>query len=120
MPRRMPDFPDSFHSWNFLSSIGSGITLLSFAVLSLACESSFLFSSYRFYSRNSLSATAWMSTFSRTTLCAKGIGLNRLSCQSLLVFFLAGMDLEPAVAPVKSISFQHLSLSYNFFLFFIL
>merc|ERR1711959_412460 len=33
MPRRMPDFPDSFHSWNFLSSIGSGITLLSFAIL---------------------------------------------------------------------------------------
>merc|ERR1711972_1263696 len=32
MPRRMPDFPDSFHSWNFLSSIGSGITLLSFAM----------------------------------------------------------------------------------------
>merc|ERR1712166_1246619 len=31
MPRRIPDFPDSFHSWNFLSSIGSGITLLSFA-----------------------------------------------------------------------------------------
>ena len=28
MPRRVPDFPDSFHSWNFLSSIGSGITLL--------------------------------------------------------------------------------------------
>merc|ERR1712188_328073 len=27
MPRRIPDFPDSFHSWNFLSSIGSGITL---------------------------------------------------------------------------------------------
>merc|ERR1712146_682576 len=26
MPRRIPDFPDSFHSWNFLSSIGSGIT----------------------------------------------------------------------------------------------
>merc|ERR1712194_518479 len=33
MPRRMPDFPDYFHSWNFLSSIGSGITLLSFAIL---------------------------------------------------------------------------------------
>merc|ERR1712176_1316700 len=32
MPRRSPDFPDSFHSWNFLSSIGSGITLLSFAM----------------------------------------------------------------------------------------
>merc|ERR1712224_162000 len=31
LPRRIPDFPDSFHSWNFLSSIGSGITLLSFA-----------------------------------------------------------------------------------------
>merc|ERR1711939_4091 len=33
MPRRIPDFPDSFHSWNFLSSIGSGITLISFAKL---------------------------------------------------------------------------------------
>merc|ERR1712099_136336 len=33
MPRRIPDFPDSFHSWNFLSSIGSVITLLSFAFL---------------------------------------------------------------------------------------
>jgi len=34
MPRRMPDFPDYFHSWNFLSSIGSGITFLSFAIFS--------------------------------------------------------------------------------------
>merc|ERR1719442_152856 len=33
LPRRIPDFPDSFHSWNFLSSIGSGITLLSFSIL---------------------------------------------------------------------------------------
>merc|ERR1712100_432071 len=33
MPRRIPDFPDSFHSWNFISSVGSGITLLSFAIL---------------------------------------------------------------------------------------
>merc|ERR1712048_254154 len=33
MPRRIPNFPDSFHFWNFLSSIGSGITLLSFAML---------------------------------------------------------------------------------------
>merc|ERR1712109_21207 len=35
MPRRLPDFPDSFHSWNFLSSIGSGITFLSFAIFFL-------------------------------------------------------------------------------------
>merc|ERR1711871_1481711 len=32
MPRRICDFPDSFHSWNFLSSIGSGVTFLSFAM----------------------------------------------------------------------------------------
>jgi cytochrome c oxidase subunit 1 len=34
MPRRIPDFPDSFHSWNYLSSIGSGITFLSFTIFS--------------------------------------------------------------------------------------
>ena len=33
MPRRIPSFPDSFHSWNYLSSIGSGITFLSFSFL---------------------------------------------------------------------------------------
>ena len=33
MPRRIPDYPDSFHGWNFLASVGSGITLLSFAIL---------------------------------------------------------------------------------------
>merc|ERR1712025_353606 len=33
MPRRIPDFPDYFNSWNYLSSIGSGITLISFGVL---------------------------------------------------------------------------------------
>merc|ERR1711981_1438976 len=33
MPRRIPDFPDYFNSWNYLSSIGSGITLISFSML---------------------------------------------------------------------------------------
>jgi len=32
LTRRIPDYQDSFLSWNFLSSIGSGITLLSFAI----------------------------------------------------------------------------------------
>jgi cytochrome c oxidase subunit 1 len=35
IPRRIPDFPDSFHSWNFLSSIGSGITFLSFTTMKI-------------------------------------------------------------------------------------
>ena len=34
LTRRIMDYPDSFHSWNFLSSIGSGITLLSFTIFS--------------------------------------------------------------------------------------
>ena len=33
-PRRIPDFPDNFNSWNFLSSIGSSLTLLSTLLLS--------------------------------------------------------------------------------------
>ena len=33
MPRRIPDFPDYFNSWNYLSSIGSGITLISFGFM---------------------------------------------------------------------------------------
>ena len=33
MPRRIPDYPDDIHGWNFLASIGSGVTLLSFAIL---------------------------------------------------------------------------------------
>ena len=28
MPRRISDFPNYFNSWNYLSSIGSGITLI--------------------------------------------------------------------------------------------
>ena len=49
MPRRIPDFPDSFHSWNFLSSIGSGITFLSFAIFSF----NFNFLTLRFLSLRS-------------------------------------------------------------------
>merc|ERR1711990_917592 len=28
-PRRIPDFPDNFNSWNFLSSIGSSLLIIS-------------------------------------------------------------------------------------------
>ena len=43
MPRRIPDFPDSFHSWNFLSSIGSGITFLSFAMFIFSFSLSYVY-----------------------------------------------------------------------------
>jgi cytochrome c oxidase subunit 1 len=29
MPRRIPDFPDSFNQWNTVASVGSIITLIS-------------------------------------------------------------------------------------------
>jgi cytochrome c oxidase subunit 1 len=32
MPRRIPDYPDYLNSWNYMSSIGSGITLISFFI----------------------------------------------------------------------------------------
>ena len=40
MPRRIPDFPDSFYSWNLLSSVGSGVTLLSLVVLQVYFKNS--------------------------------------------------------------------------------
>ena len=33
MPRRVPDFPDILNSWNYISSLGSGLTLISFFIL---------------------------------------------------------------------------------------
>jgi heme/copper-type cytochrome/quinol oxidase subunit 1 len=34
MPRRIPDFPDYVNCWNYMSSLGSGITLISFLIAS--------------------------------------------------------------------------------------
>jgi cytochrome c oxidase subunit 1 len=47
MPRRMTDFPDYFHSWNLLSSLGSGITFLSFAMFQSFHESSYLYTIHK-------------------------------------------------------------------------
>ena len=33
MPRRILDFPDYINCWNYMSSIGSGITLISFFII---------------------------------------------------------------------------------------
>ena len=53
MPRRIPSFPDYFHSWNYLSSIGSGITFLYLSflyvyllILYSLCLSFFIFDYY--------------------------------------------------------------------------
>jgi heme/copper-type cytochrome/quinol oxidase subunit 1 len=35
MPRRIPDFPDYVNCWNYMSSLGSGITLISFFLLTI-------------------------------------------------------------------------------------
>lgn len=32
MPRRIPDYPDAFSGWNFISSIGSFIAIISLAL----------------------------------------------------------------------------------------
>ena len=61
MPRRIPDFPDSFYSWNLLSSVGSGVTLLSLVVFllllnyrSLLSSHSLSLCSYIIYYKNSI------------------------------------------------------------------
>ena len=47
MPRRIQSFSDPVHAWNYLSSIGSGITFLPFSVL-LFVFFLFLYSSFHF------------------------------------------------------------------------
>jgi len=32
IPRRVPDFPDNLFTWNYISSLGSGLTLISFFI----------------------------------------------------------------------------------------
>lgn len=32
MPRRIPDYPDAYHGWNFIASFGSYVSLLSLIV----------------------------------------------------------------------------------------
>jgi hypothetical protein len=64
MPRRIPDFPDSFHSWNFLSSIGSGITFLSFAMFSHHLFPFQLFSIHLFLIHFSFGTTFGLQSFS--------------------------------------------------------
>jgi heme/copper-type cytochrome/quinol oxidase subunit 1 len=32
MPRRIPDYPDAFEGWNYISSIGSMISVVSLAI----------------------------------------------------------------------------------------
>ena len=46
MPRRIPDFPDYFNSWNYLSSIGSGITLICWLYISMGFQVSFSWEYY--------------------------------------------------------------------------
>ena len=56
MPRRIPDFPDYFNSWNYLSSIGSGITLISFGMLIYLLV---LLSSWAYQMRLMLGRCSW-------------------------------------------------------------
>ena len=32
MPRRIPDYPDAYHGWNFIASFGSYVSLISLII----------------------------------------------------------------------------------------
>ena len=44
MPRRIPDYPDAFHGWNFVSSFGSIISVFATVI--------FLFLVYQLFTQN--------------------------------------------------------------------
>ena len=96
MQRRIPDFPDSYNSWNFLSSIGSGITFLSFAIFFLL-----------FFSLSSFSLLHSLNSCDHMLLSLANF--QHMSCYLLGEISLTFCKIS--VPKLSSFSYQHPSLS---------
>nr|YP_009440923.1 cytochrome c oxidase subunit I [Hydromanicus wulaianus]AHC32053.1 cytochrome c oxidase subunit I [Hydromanicus wulaianus] len=60
MPRRYSDYPDSYYSWNVLSSLGSIISLISIMILIFLIWESFVNKKFNLFSMNIYSSIEWI------------------------------------------------------------
>nr|UPL65921.1 cytochrome c oxidase subunit I [Helopeltis sp.] len=60
MPRRYSDYPDSFTTWNIISSIGSYISIISIIMLMIIIWESMISKRYVFFQKNTSSSIEWM------------------------------------------------------------
>nr|YP_009228431.1 cytochrome c oxidase subunit I [Idioscopus nitidulus]AKU47318.1 cytochrome c oxidase subunit I [Idioscopus nitidulus] len=60
MPRRYSDYPDTYMSWNLLSSLGSMISMLSVMFMMFIIWESMISKRLSLYSKNNLSSIEWL------------------------------------------------------------
>nr|YP_010735821.1 cytochrome c oxidase subunit I [Myrmeleomastax wideis]WEL32792.1 cytochrome c oxidase subunit I [Myrmeleomastax wideis] len=63
MPRRYSDYPDSYSSWNILSSIGSTISFVSIIMFIMIMWESMISNRETMFNYNSISSAEWFQTF---------------------------------------------------------
>nr|AFY16768.1 cytochrome c oxidase subunit I [Cryptotympana atrata] len=63
MPRRYSDYPDSYVSWNVISSLGSMISLVGIMMLMFIVWESFISARLVFFSKNMCSSVEWLQKY---------------------------------------------------------
>nr|QWZ47757.1 cytochrome c oxidase subunit 1 [Loxocephala perpunctata] len=78
MPRRYSDYPDTFMMWNYISSIGSIMSLISISMFMFIMWETLMFKRMMIFKKNSMTSMEWFSnnppaehTFNETPIISK-------------------------------------------------